>query len=111
MLFNMPKNPGVAIVQMEECISAVQSWMTEHFLKMNTEKTEFMFITSKRVQPPATELNVGNDQVSPTASVRNLGVIMHCHASLEKQIAGAHTISCTVYEKSKDTSMHLHSNV
>ena len=51
--------------------------MTFNFLKLNNEKTEFMVITSphnKRWMPNVS-LQIGDNIVHPSSSVRNLGII------------------------------------
>jgi len=74
---------------MEACISAVRNWMAAHFLKMNSEKTEFLLISSKRMQAklPAVQLQIGDHVVLPSQTAKNLGVTMDSNASMEKHIA------------------------
>eukprot|EP00914_Ancora_sagittata_P027125 GHVO01053152.1.p1 GENE.GHVO01053152.1~~GHVO01053152.1.p1 ORF type:complete len:211 (-),score=15.80 GHVO01053152.1:333-965(-) len=78
-----------AITQMESCIAAVKSWMTENLLKMNNEKTEFLVISSKQMQKRLVpvHLHVGGAGIQPSARARNLGVLFNQHATMETQIS------------------------
>eukprot|EP00914_Ancora_sagittata_P027124 GHVO01053150.1.p1 GENE.GHVO01053150.1~~GHVO01053150.1.p1 ORF type:complete len:410 (-),score=27.98 GHVO01053150.1:333-1382(-) len=84
-----PQEPHDAITQMESCIAAVKSWMTENLLKMNNEKTEFLVISSKQMQKRLVpvHLHVGGADIQPSARARNLGVLFNQHATMETQIS------------------------
>ena len=61
--------------RMSECFSAVADWISSNRLQLNATKTEILSCTPSRrqYQLPANQLTVGNDQVTPVTSVRNLG--------------------------------------
>ena len=75
---------NIAVHQMEEIVAVVKTWMCSHYLKMNNDKTEFLVISSKpmsrRFSVPF--LQVGDHQIIPTSTARNIGVIMDSHASM-----------------------------
>ena len=62
--------------------------MEHNFLKLNDDKTEFMVIgnpyQSAKVNVP--QIRVGNTHVSPSSSVRNLGVMFDSALSMEDHI-------------------------
>ena len=62
--------------------------MIKNMLKINDSKTEFLVLTSSFFKQQFNELqiNVGNTQIKPTASERNLGVIFDSHLNLESHI-------------------------
>ena len=62
--------------------------MIKHQLKLNEDKTEYLIISSKAVtrnlQPSA--LSIGDHNILPSISARNLGVVMDSDASMEAHI-------------------------
>ena len=62
--------------------------MIKNKLKINDSKTEFLVLTSSffKQQFNDLQINVGNTQIKPIASTRNLGVIFDCHLNLESHI-------------------------
>ena len=75
--------------QLEHCISIIQKWMSEHQLKLNDDKTEFLIVSSGRstckLEP--IPMFIGGQKILPVTSVRNLGVVMDSHASMEAHVA------------------------
>ena len=56
-------------------------------LKLNGDKTELSLINSRyHSSPPLNFISVGEEEIVPTASVRNLGVIFDEHVRLEEHI-------------------------
>jgi len=57
------------------CVDDVGRWMRSNRLQLNTAKTEILWSTTGRRshQLPQSSLQVGTDDVIPTAVVRNLG--------------------------------------
>ena len=73
---------------MEKCLMHVQSWMEEHFLKMNGDKTEVLVITPKNLKPTPKlpYLTIGSTKITTAEHCRNIGVIMDSHATMQKHI-------------------------
>ena len=72
---------------MESCIIDVRAWMTSHFLKLNDDKTEYMLIQSRYIQQlKAPNLKVGDTEIEPVSSVKNLGVIFDENMTMEKHV-------------------------
>lgn len=84
-----PDQIDAAAASMEECIRLVSAWMSQHHLKMNNNKTEFLILSkkliSRQIRPPS--LNVCGHSVQPTDSARNIGVIMDSHLSMDAHVA------------------------
>lgn len=77
-----------ALNRLSECIKAIKNWMNKNMLKLNEEKTEFMVITSphlKRHMSPVSLL-VEDSTISPSDSVRNLGVIFDSQMSMSPHV-------------------------
>ena len=73
---------------MENCVKYVQAWMRDHFLKMNSDKTEVLVIRPKnsKVALQLPSLTVGNTCVTPSEHCRNIGVIMDSHATMQRHV-------------------------
>ena len=83
-----PTEQAAAVQCMETCLASVRKWMCHKSLKLNDKKTEMLLISTKQL---ATKLNchtllIGEHQVTPATFVRNIGVIMDTHASMEAHV-------------------------
>ncbi|CAB3997172.1 Hypothetical predicted protein, partial [Paramuricea clavata] len=59
----------------EACLVDIMNWMSENKLKLNTDKTELLILSSKfRAEPIFPVLTVGSDIITPTPHARNIGV-------------------------------------
>ena len=78
-----------SISNLESCIRHVRSWMSKHKLKLNDGKTEFLVVgTSKQVAKlDIDKILVGDTEVKPSTSVKNLGVWLDSRLNMEKQIS------------------------
>ena len=76
--------------RLESCISDVQIWMANNFLKLNDSKPEFLILRLSRQSAHLSKvpapLAIGRCQVSPAVSARNIGVIFDEIMSMDKQI-------------------------
>ena len=84
-----PNQLSNATNQIAHCVSLVQKWMCKFHLKMNEDKTEFIMISSRQMSRRITPipLLIGSEQIIPSSSVRNLGVIIDKFASMEDYIS------------------------
>ena len=88
---------------MSSCISDVKAWATANMLKCNEDKTELMFVTSKRTKhlhSLPTSINIGNAQIPFKQSVNNLGFSLDCHHNMNahvSNIARHATLNCVVW--------------
>ena len=73
----------------EACTSDIKSWMTLNKLKLNEEKTEVMIVSSSRKSTSTNFpnfLSIGNASVSFSHSVKNLGVTLDCHLTMQAHV-------------------------
>ena len=57
----------------EQCVRSIDNWMLANKLKLNHDKTELLFFSSKyRVRPPFEPIHIGDLPITPTSSARNL---------------------------------------
>jgi hypothetical protein len=82
-----------AIVKLEQCISELASWLSNHYLMLNAAKTELLVIGTKaqlRKVPNNVILNVGGQPIRPSQnSVRDLGVLLNSEMSFSE-----HVVAC-----------------
>ena len=78
-----------ALARLAACINEIKVWMTRNMLCLNDEKTEFFIAVSeyqKKVMPPVS-LKIGDTEILPSESVRNLGAIFDCHMTMAAHIS------------------------
>ena len=64
--------------RLPRCLTAAADWMSANRLQLYSDKTEFMWLTSPRSQHrlPTSGSLIGSKVVSPSATVRDLGVFI-----------------------------------
>ena len=75
---------------MQSCICDVKAWATANMLKLNDNKTELMLVTSKRskhLHSLTTSITMGNAQVPFKKSVKNLGITLDCHLTMNAHVS------------------------
>ena len=79
-----------------ECIAELSGWMKSNRLQLNSNKTEFLWCSSRRRQHQIDQsaFTVNHDQVNPSVSVRNLGVILSSDLSMTEHVT--HVV-CTCF--------------
>ena len=77
------------VQRMEATMERVNKYFSDNGLKVNSDKTQFIFIGSRafidRI-PEDIKIKVGNTELSPKDSAKNLGVILDSHLSFEKHV-------------------------
>ncbi len=69
------------------CLADISAWMKEHHLQLNLAKTELpVFPATSTLQHDFT-IQLGSSTITPSASVRNLGVIFDDQLTLKEHIA------------------------
>ena len=81
-------NHQAVVSKIENCVEEVQSWLETNFLKMNKDKTEIMFIRSKRALDGGmpNSLKICGEQVEVTSALRNLGAVFDSHMTMENNV-------------------------
>ena len=77
-----------AVAAMEGCANEIRAWMLCDKLKINDDKTEFVIIGTRQQlsKVHVDSLAVGDAQVSPVQSVKNLGTWIDSNMSLQVNI-------------------------
>jgi hypothetical protein len=67
------------------CYDEIHQWMSNNHLKLNDEKTEFIFFSNRlHVDPSIFTLRCGEARLKPATTVRNLGVLMDSTSRMER---------------------------
>ena len=75
------------MANIEKCLTDIDTWMTLNKLKLNKDKTELIFLSSKHSpQQSLPSLHFGSDLIQQSKSARNIGVVYYVYAA-----------SCEVY--------------
>ncbi len=81
-----PDDPTVA-ARISGCLADISAWMKEHHLQLNLAKTElFVLRATPTLQHDFTN-NSGPSTITPSASVRNLGLIFYDQLTIKEHIA------------------------
>jgi hypothetical protein len=74
--------------QMSVCVDEVALWMRSNRLQLNTAKTEVIWFASNRRQDqiPQVPVRVGEDFISPAATVRDLGIYLDSAATMKGHV-------------------------
>jgi len=85
-----PDQMNVLINSITNCIAELEDWMAANKLKLNTDKTEFVWVASRRrfhnLQNITQCVNVGNAIVTSSPESRNLGVYFDQHLEMTQHI-------------------------
>ena len=75
--------------RMKACITEIQLWMDDNFLKLNDAKTEFIMFGTPNDLKRVSEwtASVGTEEVFPSMIVRNIGAMMDSVLSMESHIS------------------------
>ena len=75
----------------ENCIRDVRAWMRDDKLMLNDDKTEFLIIGTERqlLRVSVDKIKIGQAEVSPVSSVRNLGTWFDYHLDMSTHVTKA----------------------
>ena len=83
-------DPQTALEKMNACLLDIRTWMITKKLKINDDKTEFVTIGSpnmhSKLQCHDLSLAVGNSNISPAYSAKNLGVLFDSTLTMDGQV-------------------------
>jgi hypothetical protein len=77
------------VSKIKECLAKIKSWMSINYLKLNSDKTDFIIIGSKlhTRKHDISPIEINGHKISPSSSVKNLGVVFDKYLSLESFVA------------------------
>ncbi len=81
-----PDDPTVA-ARISGCLAHISAWMKEHHLQLNLAKTELLVFPATPTLQHDFTIQLGSSTITPSASVRNLGVIFDDQLTFKDHIA------------------------
>ena len=76
-----------AVHSIEACASEIDEWMRLNKLKLNSDKSELLVISSKyRPRPSLDSISISEQVVNSSVSARNLGLLVDDSLSLEEHV-------------------------
>ncbi len=81
-----PDDPTVA-ARISGCLADISAWMKEHHLQLNLAKTELLVFPATPTLHYDFTIQLGSSTITPSASVRNLGVIFDDQLTFKEHIA------------------------
>jgi hypothetical protein len=86
-----PKDIDGTRSRLSDCVNDVALWCASRRLKLNTEKTDFIWFGSranlKKVNDRECSFQAGSDTIQPSTVVRNLGVLFDAELSMKQHVA------------------------
>jgi len=74
------------VLKLSNCVSELECWMASNRLKLNCDKTEFIWMVSRRkletLHNSLPLTNIGSQVISPVTGARNLGVFLTAISTL-----------------------------
>ncbi len=81
-----PDDPTVA-ARISGCLADNSAWMKEHHLQLNLAKTELLVVPATPTLQHDFSIQLGTSIITPSTSVRNLGVIFDDQLTFKEHIA------------------------
>ncbi len=81
-----PDDPTVA-ARISGCLVDISAWIKEHHLQLNLAKTELLVFPATPTLQHDFTIQLGSSTITPSASVRNLGVIFDGQLTFKEHIA------------------------
>ncbi len=81
-----PDDPTVA-AWISGCLADISAWMKEHHLQLNLAKIELLVLPATPTLQHNFTIQLGSSTITPSASVRNLGVIFDDQLTFKEHIA------------------------
>ncbi len=81
-----PDDPTVA-ARISGCLADISAWMKEHHLQLNLAKTELLVVPATPTLQHDFSIQLGTLIITPSTSVRNLGVIFDDQLTFKEHIA------------------------
>jgi len=83
-----PSDTVDAIAKLERCIGVVDNWMAASRLKMNSDKSEVIWVGSRRtvLTHGCPAIRIGNDTICATNKARLLGVLLSTVLTFDQHV-------------------------
>ncbi len=81
-----PDDPMVA-ARISGCLADISAWMKKHHLQLNLAKTELLVLPATQTLQHDFTIQLGSSTITPSTSVRNLGVVFDDQLTFKEHIA------------------------
>jgi hypothetical protein len=73
---------------MENCVNDIRQWMSQNFLKLNDDKTEFVMVGAKNqlAKVDISDILIGNTKVPLSSSAKNIGAMVDSTLELNAHV-------------------------
>ena len=77
-----------AVRSLESCLKDIRNWMTKNYLKLNSEKTEVIMVSTRHhlKNNPVPFVLFDGKKLIPSHKVTNLGVILNANLNMEDNV-------------------------
>ncbi len=99
-----PDDPTVA-ERISGCLADISAWMKEHHLQLNLAKTELLVFPATPTLQHDFTIQLGSSTITPSTSVRNIGVIFDDQLTFKEYIAK--TVRSWSSTSPKEPMIHL----
>jgi hypothetical protein len=81
-------NQAESIKRIECCVTEIRDWMKANYLKFNDDKTELVLLGTPQqlAKLQSTTVHIGDSNIQPSDSARNIGAIFDRHLTMDKHI-------------------------
>ena len=82
------ESSGMSVTVVVDCIAEMDRWMSSNRLKLNTDKTQFIWLGSRQqlLKVEIDSIQLGSSSVPLKSSVNNLGVIFDGQLSMREHV-------------------------
>ncbi|XP_070582622.1 LOW QUALITY PROTEIN: uncharacterized protein [Erythrolamprus reginae] len=87
LYISTPRPVNEAVEVMCRCLEAVRAWMGVNKLKLNPDKTEWLWVLPPKDNSICPSITLGGGNLTPSERVRNLGVLLNPQLTLEKHLS------------------------
>lgn len=82
-----PDDLEMATSRIEACVRDIDAWMCWNKLKLNSDKTELLYLNAQHhPQAPLNSISVCDEIICPSSPVRNIGVLMDSSLTMEQYV-------------------------
>ena len=88
------QDKAAALRKVEHFVAEIRDWMERNYLKMNDDKTIAMVATPPRHSNHGiTVIKLGECDVTPSPSAKNVGVVFDSGMSMEQQVTHVYQVA------------------
>lgn len=87
LFLSFPPDDTTVSARISSCLADISKWMRERHLQLNLSKTELVIIPASPTVEPQISIQLGSNNLLPTNSARNLGVMIDDQLTFKVHVA------------------------